>query len=129
MHPPLPSNGFSEKIIGMLESLLLNEGAIGRDKAELLGCALIDEFIMIVGLRGFFTGPTTLRAHFFLFARHWARARDRCGMNLKAKGTLVGYHTPRGIALYQNTHTKHPKLRLTNKHVVGTKWDGELDAQ
>ena len=102
MHPPpLPSNGFPEKIVRMLESLLLNEGANCRDEAKLLGRALIDEFTVIVGLRGFFTGSTTLRSHFLFFARHWARVRDRCEMNLKAKGTLVVYHTPSGIALYQ----------------------------
>ena len=50
---------FLEKIIGMLESLLLNEGAIGRDEAELLGHALIDKFIVIVGLRGFFNVSAT----------------------------------------------------------------------
>ena len=50
----------------MLESLLLNEGAIDRDESELLGRTLIDGFIMIVGLRGFFTGSATLRAHFLL---------------------------------------------------------------
>ena len=77
---------FLEKIIGMLESLLLNEGAIGRDEAKLLGHALIDEFTVIVGLRGFFTGPATLRAHFLLFSRHWARVRDRGGVYVKMKG-------------------------------------------
>ena len=59
---PFPRNGFSEKIVGMLESLLLNEGAIGKDEAKLLGRALIDKFTVVVGLRGFFTGPATLRA-------------------------------------------------------------------
>ena len=57
----------------MLESFLLNEGAIGRDEAELLDCALIDKFILVVGWRGFFTGLATFRAYFSLFARHWAR--------------------------------------------------------
>ena len=70
----------------MLESLLLNEGAIGRDEAELLGRALIDEFTVIVGLRGFFTSMATLLAHFSLFARHWAWVWDRGGVNVKAKG-------------------------------------------
>ena len=67
---PLPSYGFTEKIARILESLLLNEGAIGRDEAELLDRALIDKFIVIIGRRGFFTGPVTFRAHFFLFVRH-----------------------------------------------------------
>ena len=70
----------------MLESLFLNEGTISRDEAELIGCSLIDKFTMIVGLRGFFTSPATLRAHFLLFARQWERARDRGGVNVKAKG-------------------------------------------
>ena len=83
----------------MLESLLLNEGAICRDEVELLCRALIDEFTVIVGLKGFFTGSATLGAHFLLFARHWARARDHDGKNLKAEGTLIGYHTPSEIAL------------------------------
>ena len=60
----------------VVESLLLNEGAIGKDEAELLDRALIDEFIVIVGLRGFFTGPATFRTHFSLFSQHWARATD-----------------------------------------------------
>ena len=98
----------------MFESLLLNEEAIGKDEAELLGRALIDKFIMIIGLRGFFTGLATFRAHFSLFARHWAWARDRCWMSLKAKGTLAGFHTPNGIALYQNTHMKHLKFTQAN---------------
>ena len=51
----------------MLESLLHNDGAIGRDEVELLGCALIEKFIVIVGRRGFFTGPATFRAHFSFF--------------------------------------------------------------
>ena len=72
---PLPSYGFTEKIVEMLVSLLLNEGAIGRDEAELLDRALIENFIVIVGQRGFFTGPGTFRANFSLFARHWARAK------------------------------------------------------
>ena len=70
----------------MLESLLVNEGAIGRDEAELLGRALIDKFTVIIGLRGFFTSPATLQAYFSLFARHRARVRDRGGVNVKAKG-------------------------------------------
>ena len=70
MHPTLPRNGFPEKIVEMLKSLLLNEGTIGRDEAKLLDRTLIDEFTVIVGLRRFFTGPATLRAHFLLFARH-----------------------------------------------------------
>ena len=85
----------------MLESFLLNEGEIGRDEAELLSRALIDEFIVIVGLRGFFTSSATFQAHFSLFARHWSQAKDHCWMKLKVKGTLVFYHTPSGIALYQ----------------------------
>ena len=113
MHPTPSLQWFSEKkITGMLESLLLNEGAIFRDEAKLLGHALINKFIVIVGLRGFFTGPSTIRAHFLLFVRHLARARDRCGMNLRVKGTLVAYHTPSGIAFYQKkkkNHMKHPK--------------------
>ena len=70
----------------MLKSLLLNEGAVARDEAELLDRALIYEFTMIVGLKRFFIGPTTLRAHFYLFARHKARVRDHDGVNVKAKG-------------------------------------------
>ena len=58
---------FRKKIIRMLESLLLDEEKIYRDEAEPLGLALIDEFNVIVGLRGFFTGPSTLQAHFPLF--------------------------------------------------------------
>ena len=67
---PFRAMVFQKKIIGMLKSLLLNEGVIGKDEAELLGRALIDEFIVIVVLRRFFTGPATLRAHFLLFVRH-----------------------------------------------------------
>ena len=59
----------------MLESFLLYGGVIGRDEAKLLDCALIDKFIVVVGRRGFFTSPTTFRAHFLLFARHWAHDR------------------------------------------------------
>ena len=69
----------------MLKSLLLNEGADVRDEAELLDHALIDEFTMIVDLRRFFIGPTTLRAHFSLFARRKARVRGHDGVNVKAK--------------------------------------------
>ena len=61
---------FLKKIVRMLEFLLLNEGAIGRDEDELLGSALIDEFIVVVDRRGFFTGPTTFQDHFSLFAQH-----------------------------------------------------------
>ena len=101
--------------VRMLESLFLNEGVIFKDEVELLGRSLIYEFIVIVSLRGVFTSPATIRAHFSLFARHWARARDRCGMNLKAKGTLVGYHTPSGIAPYQKkNHMKHSKPTQAN---------------
>ena len=62
---------FKKKIVRMLEFLLLNEGAIGKDKVELLGRTLINKFIMVIGRRGFFTGPTTFQAHFSLFARAW----------------------------------------------------------
>ena len=58
--PTLPRNGLRKKIVGMLKSLLLNEGAIGRDEAELLNRALIDKFTVIVGLRRFVTGPASL---------------------------------------------------------------------
>ena len=69
MHPNPSAQWFFGKIFGMLKSLLLNERDIGRDEAELLGRDLIDEFIVIVGLRRFFTSLATLRAHFSLFAR------------------------------------------------------------
>ena len=65
---PFLSMVFLKKIIGMFEFLLRNEGVIGIDEAELLNCALIDKFIMIVGLRRFFIGLAIFRAHFSLFA-------------------------------------------------------------
>ena len=48
----------------------------------------------------------------------------------KGERTIVGYHTPSGIAPEQkNTGSTRNPLRLTNKHVVGTKWGRELDSQ
>ena len=55
----------------MLESLLLNEGAIGRDEAELLGRALTDKFTVIIGQRGFFTSRLLFELIFRFFLDIW----------------------------------------------------------
>ena len=51
-------------------------------------------------------------------------------MNLKEKGTLVGFHTPRGIASTKiPTGSTQNSLRPTTEHLAGTKWDGGLDGR
>ena len=81
--PSLSLNSFAEEVLGVVKPLLLNEGSVFENEAELLDHTSFDKLGMVIFTGGLVTSPPVLGGHLL------ARTQHMCGWMGKDGGQSV----------------------------------------